>query len=157
VRARETSLSPLARRLVSGQLFIGIGYGLITPSWFLYLDDVRGFGATVAGFSFTLRAIGMIVTVPLAGWLIDRRGPRGAVLAGTVCTITGAAGLGLSQGACSSGPEPPSPSPPPAWCYSTPSRPHNAPRPPPRVSPCGISVWVSEAWPAALSPIHATY
>jgi MFS family permease len=96
VRARETSLSPLARRLVSGQLFIGIGYGLITPSWFLYLDDVRGFGATVAGFSFTLRAIGMIVTVPLAGWLIDRRGPRGAVLAGTVCTITGAAGLGLS-------------------------------------------------------------
>jgi MFS family permease len=96
VRASDTSPSPLARRLVLGQLFIGIGYGLITPSWFLYLDHVRGFGASMAGLSFTLRAIGMIVTVPLAGWMIDRRGPRGVVLVGTVCTTAGATGLGLS-------------------------------------------------------------
>ncbi|MER5539949.1 MFS transporter [Streptomyces mirabilis] len=92
----KSQLSPLARRLVIGQMFIGFGYGLITPSWFLYLDQVRGFGAGVAGASFALRAIGMTVIAPLAGWMVDWRGPRSVVLAGTVFTIVGAAGLGLS-------------------------------------------------------------
>jgi MFS family permease len=38
----------------------------------------------------------MIAVVPLAGSLVDRRGPRGVVLAGTVCTVAGALGPGLS-------------------------------------------------------------
>lgn len=89
--------SPLVRRLIAGQLFIGVSNGLVMPTWFLYLDQVRGFGAEAAGLSFTLRAVGMIALAPVAGALTDRRGPRGVVLAGTVCTVAGALGLGMSS------------------------------------------------------------
>lgn len=86
----------LTRRLYFGQLCLGLGQGLVTPSWFLYFSEVRAFGATVAGYSFTLRAIGMIAIVPLAGWLIDRTGTRAVVLLGTVCTCLGVTAMGLS-------------------------------------------------------------
>lgn len=88
-------LSPLARRLIVGQLFIGLGNGIVTPSWFLYLDRVRGFGPGIAGASFTVRAIGMIALVPIAGWLVDRHGPRGVVFTGTMCNTAGALALGF--------------------------------------------------------------
>lgn len=86
----------MTHRLLLGQAVLGLAEGLVAASWFLWLDQVRGFGAVAAGWSFTLRALGMIVTAPLAGWLVDRRGPRVVVLAGTLGTVTGAAALGLS-------------------------------------------------------------
>ncbi len=73
-----------------------MGDGVVAPAWFLYLDHVRGFGPAAAGLSFTTRAAGLIALAPIAGWLADRHGPRGVVLAGTLCTMAGATGLALS-------------------------------------------------------------
>lgn len=87
----------MATRLYVGQLCLGLGQGLVTPSWFLYFSEVRGFGPSVAGYSFTVRAIGMIVLVPVAGWLIDRAGTRVVVLIGTLCTCLGVVAIALSS------------------------------------------------------------
>ncbi|MFI7003460.1 MFS transporter [Nocardia sp. NPDC050175] len=91
----DTSFSPLARRMIAGQLLVGMGNGLVIPSWFLFLDHVRGFGPGVAGASFALRATGLLAAALIAGWVMDRRGTRGVFLTGTVLTFIGAIGLGV--------------------------------------------------------------
>ncbi|WP_405166639.1 MFS transporter [Nocardia sp. NBC_01499] len=90
-----TRYSPLARRLIAGQLLVGIGNGLVIPIWFLFLDQVRGFGPGVAGMSFALRAVALIAVAPIAGWVMDHRGTRSVFLAGTVLTLFGAIGMGM--------------------------------------------------------------
>jgi EmrB/QacA subfamily drug resistance transporter len=63
-----------------------LGAGLIFP---LYLQQVLGASPMKAGMLFVPQAIGAAVSSPVVGRIMDRRGPRGVVLVGTVVLATG--------------------------------------------------------------------
>jgi EmrB/QacA subfamily drug resistance transporter len=56
----------------------------------LYLQIVRGYSPTDAGLLTAPWGLGAIVTMPIAGRLTDRGGPRGVALAGVVTALAGA-------------------------------------------------------------------
>jgi MFS family permease len=98
----------MARRLgygLSSQLWlveVGIflnylGYGAVLPFEVIYLHDGRGFSLSAAGFILGTITVAAIVTVPLAGPLIDRFGARAIAAGGGVALAAGYAGLALAQ------------------------------------------------------------
>ncbi|WP_218036675.1 MFS transporter [Sphingobium sp. EM0848] len=73
-------------------------FGAFTAFWTilaLRLQEPRfGLGAEVAGLFGIVGAVG-VMAAPLAGRIADRRGPRKAILAGTVLTVAAWAIIGL--------------------------------------------------------------
>ena len=67
------------RLLVAGQGISSVGTGVVVPLTLIYLHQVRGIPLAVTGALFAAAAVMGLVTVPLAGVLLDR--------AGGTCTV----------------------------------------------------------------------
>ena len=62
------------RLLVAGQGISSVGTGVVVPLTLIYLHQVRGIPLAVTGALFAAAAVMGLVTVPLAGVLLDRAG-----------------------------------------------------------------------------------
>jgi EmrB/QacA subfamily drug resistance transporter len=81
-RNREMSVAVIAMALFAIAFF---GASLLFP---LYFQQVRGEDALGAGLLLAPQGIGAMVTMPIAGFLVDKKGPGKIVLTGiTVVTI----------------------------------------------------------------------
>ncbi|MFD6821993.1 MFS transporter [Streptomyces sp. NPDC060085] len=78
------------RRIQLACLLRAVTAGLTAPYLYVYLTQVRNFSASTAGVIFTLQALSMMGTLPLAGRIIDRSGRHRAI------AICGAGGAVLS-------------------------------------------------------------
>lgn len=75
--------------LLSVVAFEFIGTGLVLPFWVVYFHEVRGHDLDVVGILLAvMSAAGVVAAVP-GGMLIDRAGPRVAMLCVLACTIAG--------------------------------------------------------------------
>jgi MFS family permease len=80
VRSLDPQLSRPLWALEAGSLANSLGNGIVLPFTVIYLHDVRGFGLGTAGLVVaTLGAVGL-ATGPLSGRLVDRVGPRTALI-----------------------------------------------------------------------------
>ncbi|MGH2905334.1 MAG: DHA2 family efflux MFS transporter permease subunit [Solirubrobacterales bacterium] len=59
----------------------------------LYLQEARGYSALQAGLATTPMALMIVVTSPISGRIVGRRGPRGPLVLAGVCFIAGSAML----------------------------------------------------------------
>lgn len=89
---------PALRRATVAQ---GLLFATFTAFWStlaLHLQEPRfGMGATIAGLFGVIGAAG-VLAAPLAGHFADRKGPRAAILAGTVLAVIAWGELGLWSG-----------------------------------------------------------
>ena len=80
------------RLLIAGQGISSVGTGVVVPLTLIYLHQVRGIPLAVTGALFAAAAVMGLVTVPLAGVLLDRAGARpvlAAVIAGQALAAAG--------------------------------------------------------------------
>jgi MFS family permease len=82
-----------SRLLIAGEGISAVGTGLVLPLTLIYLHQVRGISLTVTGALLTAAAVMGLVTVPLAGVLLDRAGARPVLLAAIAGQAVAAAGL----------------------------------------------------------------
>lgn len=87
---------PALRRIQLGNALSAFGSGFTVPFRFVYVAQVRGLGAGVAGAAMAMFAIGALGVLPFTGRAIDRRGPVPVAVVGSVLAAAGSAGLGLS-------------------------------------------------------------
>jgi MFS family permease len=87
------------RRIQLGNALSAFGNGFTVPFLFVYVAQVRGLGAGIAGVVLSAFAVSALVVLPFTGRVIDRRGPLPVVVAGSVVSAAGAFGLGVSQNA----------------------------------------------------------
>jgi MFS family permease len=73
-----------------------VGYGAVLPFEIIYLHDGRGFSLSVAGLVVGLITGVAVVTVPLAGPLIDRFGARTVGVGAGVALAAGYVGLAFA-------------------------------------------------------------
>lgn len=77
------------RLLLSVVAFEFVGTGLVLPFWVVYLHEIRGFSLDVVGLLIAgMSAAGVLTSIP-GGTLIDRIGPRRAMIAVLVAAIVG--------------------------------------------------------------------
>jgi MFS family permease len=77
------------RLLLSVVAFEFIGTGLVLPFWVVYLHEIRGFSLDVVGLLLAaMSAAGVVTSIP-GGSLIDRVGPRRAMIGVLVSSIVG--------------------------------------------------------------------
>jgi MFS family permease len=77
------------RLLLSVVAFEFVGTGLVLPFWVVYLHEIRGFSLDVTGLLIAgMSAAGVLTSIP-GGTLIDRMGPRRAMLGVLVSEIIG--------------------------------------------------------------------
>lgn len=77
------------RLLLSVVAFEFIGTGLVLPFWVVYLHEIRGFSLDVVGLLLAaMSAAGVVTSIP-GGTLIDRVGPRRAMICVLVCAVVG--------------------------------------------------------------------
>src|SRR4051794_12987055 len=77
------------RLLLSVVAFEFIGTGLVLPFWVVYLHEIRGFPLDVVGLLIAgMSAAGVVTSIP-GGTLIDRVGPRRAMLGVLVTASVG--------------------------------------------------------------------
>ena len=77
------------RLLLSVVAFEFIGTGLVLPFWVVYLHEIRGFSLDVVGLLIAgMSAAGVLTSIP-GGTLIDRVGPRRAMVAVLVTAVIG--------------------------------------------------------------------
>ena len=77
------------RLLLSVVAFEFVGTGLVLPFWVVYLHEIRGFSLDVVGLLIAaMSAAGVLTSIP-GGTLIDRVGPRRAMLAVLVTAVIG--------------------------------------------------------------------
>src|SRR4051794_14054234 len=77
------------RLLLSVVAFEFIGTGLVLPFWVVYLHEIRGFSLDVVGLLVAgMSAAGVVTSIP-GGTLIDRVGPRRAMIAVLVTAVVG--------------------------------------------------------------------
>ena len=77
------------RLLLSVVAFEFIGTGLVLPFWVVYLHEIRGFSLDVVGLLIAgMSAAGVVTSMP-GGTLIDRIGPRRAMIGVLVAAIVG--------------------------------------------------------------------
>ncbi|HET6166435.1 MAG TPA: MFS transporter [Marmoricola sp.] len=77
------------RLLLSVVAFEFVGTGLVLPFWVVYLHEIRGFSLDVVGLLLAgMSAAGVMTSIP-GGTLIDRIGPRRAMIAVLVAAIVG--------------------------------------------------------------------
>ncbi|NUS14610.1 MAG: MFS transporter [Streptomyces sp.] len=84
------------RRIQLGNALSAFGNGFTVPFTFVYVSEVRGLGAGVAGIVLAAFAVAALFVLPFTGRAIDRRGPVPVAVAGTVLAAAGSLGLGLS-------------------------------------------------------------
>ena len=90
----------LARELWLVQIGIflnALGWGAVLPFEVIYLHDGRGFTLGAAGLIVGAVTGVAVVAAPLAGPLIDRFGPRAAVIGGGLALGGGYAGLAFAR------------------------------------------------------------
>lgn len=77
------------RLLLSVVAFEFIGTGLVLPFWVVYLHEIRGFSLDVVGLLIAgMSAAGVVTSIP-GGTLIDRIGPRRAMIGVLVASVVG--------------------------------------------------------------------
>jgi MFS family permease len=77
------------RLLLSVVAFEFIGTGLVLPFWVVYLHEIRGFSLDVVGLLLAgMSAAGVATSIP-GGTLIDRIGPRRAMIGVLIAAIVG--------------------------------------------------------------------
>src|SRR5213078_2423030 len=79
-----------------------VANGAIFAIWLLapfYLVGVRGLSASTAGALFMLTPLSTAAAAPLAGWLADRVGARGPMVAGLVLESVGLGALSRAEAA----------------------------------------------------------
>ena len=77
------------RLLLSVVAFEFIGTGLVLPFWVVYLHEIRGFSLDVVGLLIAaMSAAGVVTSIP-GGTLIDRIGPRRAMVGVLVSAVVG--------------------------------------------------------------------
>ena len=88
---------PLAPRLprdawvvLGGDMLSAMGSGLTLPFFLVYLNRIRGIDLAIAGLALSTVALVGFVGNPLGGWLTDRVGAKGALVAGLVVATAGA-------------------------------------------------------------------
>lgn len=88
--------------LLSVVAFEFVGTGLVLPFWVVYLHEIRGFSLDVVGLLIAaMSAAGVVTSIP-GGTLIDRVGPRRAMICVLIASIIGeivmafASNLGLA-------------------------------------------------------------
>jgi MFS family permease len=77
------------RLLLSVVAFEFIGTGLVLPFWVVYLHEIRGFSLDVVGLLIAAMSAAGVVTSMPGGTLIDRIGPRRAMVGVLVAAIVG--------------------------------------------------------------------
>ncbi|KRV48476.1 hypothetical protein AQ490_03870 [Wenjunlia vitaminophila] len=84
------------RRVQLGNALGAFGNGFTVPFLFVYVAQVRGIGAGVAGAVFSAFAVSALGVLPFVGRVIDRRGPRPVLICGSVAAALGAAAFGVA-------------------------------------------------------------
>jgi MFS family permease len=79
--------------LIAGQGIAAIGNGLVVPLTLIYLHQIRGIPLAITGVLFAAAAVMSLITVPLAGVLLDRVGARPVLVAAIAGQALAAAGL----------------------------------------------------------------
>jgi MFS family permease len=75
--------------MLSVVAFEFVGTGLVLPFWVVYLHEIRGYSLDVVGLLIAaMSAAGVVTSIP-GGTLIDRVGPRRAMIAVLVAAIIG--------------------------------------------------------------------
>ncbi|NJP47112.1 MFS transporter [Actinacidiphila epipremni] len=92
----NTTMGAALRRIQLGNALSAFGNGFTVPYTFVYVSQVRGLGAGVAGVVLATFAVAALFVLPFTGRAIDRRGPVPVAVAGTVLAASGSLGLGLS-------------------------------------------------------------
>lgn len=94
-----TAMGAALRRIQIGNALSAFGNGFTVPFTFVYVSQVRGLGAGIAGAVLAAFAVAALFVLPFTGRLIDRRGPVPVAVSGTVLAASGSLGLGLSGSA----------------------------------------------------------
>jgi len=77
------------RLMLSVVAFEFVGTGLVLPFWVVYLHEIRGYSLDVVGLLIAgMSAAGVVTSIP-GGTLIDRVGPRRAMIVVLVAAILG--------------------------------------------------------------------
>ncbi|GGO85289.1 MFS transporter [Wenjunlia tyrosinilytica] len=84
------------RRVQLGNALGAFGNGFTVPFLFIYVSQVRHVGAGTAGAVFATFALAAFAVLPFVGRVIDRRGPRPVLVAGSVAAALGALNFGLA-------------------------------------------------------------
>jgi len=90
-------LTPSARRILVGNAIAAIGNGLTLPFLVIYLAQVLGLGAGLAGGLVAYLALLGLVFTPPVGVLVDRIGPRPVLMGGLAIIAAATAGLAFAQ------------------------------------------------------------
>src|SRR6478672_677776 len=89
----RTGLARPVLILQAGNALNYFGYGLIAPFEIIYLHQIRGFSASTAGLVLAaIMGTAAIVTLP-TGALVDRYSAKALVVAGSLASAVGYAGL----------------------------------------------------------------
>ncbi|WP_435131356.1 MFS transporter [Actinacidiphila sp. bgisy144] len=91
-----TAMGAALRRIQLGNALSAFGNGFTVPFTFVYVSQVRGLGAGIAGAVLATFAVAALFVLPFTGRAIDRRGPVPVAVVGTVLAACGSLGLGLS-------------------------------------------------------------
>src|SRR3954465_9034846 len=86
-------LSARAWVILGGDALAALSSGLTLPFFLVYLHRVRGIELGVAGLILSTVAVAGLVGNPAGGWLVDRIGPRRAVIVGLVLAAGGCVAL----------------------------------------------------------------
>lgn len=84
-------MSPVIRRVLLGNSLSAIGSGLTMPLLIVYLGQVRGLGTATAGLVVAWMAVVQLLLMPATGILVDRLGPRPALMGGLLVNSAGVA------------------------------------------------------------------
>jgi MFS family permease len=89
LRNLRPGLSQPVWTLEGAVLVNSVGTGMVLPFVMIYLHNVRGIGLATAGLIVaTFAAVSFVVT-PVAGWIVDARGPRTTLAASLVIMALG--------------------------------------------------------------------
>jgi MFS family permease len=89
LRNLRPGLSRPVWTLEGAVLVNSVGTGMVLPFVMIYLHNVRGIGLATAGLIVaTFAAVSFVVT-PVAGWIVDARGPRTTLAASLVIMALG--------------------------------------------------------------------
>ena len=93
VAAWRTGLSRPVLILQAGNALNFFGYGLILPFEIIYLHQIRGFSTSTAGLVLAATQATAAIAIPPTGALLDRYSAKGIVVAGSLLSAVGYAGL----------------------------------------------------------------
>src|SRR4051794_3982286 len=89
----RTGLSRPVLILQAGDALNYFGYGLVLPFEIIYLHQVRGFATSMAGLILAATMATCAILTPPTGALLDRYSAKALVVAGSLASVLGYAGL----------------------------------------------------------------